>query len=336
MNGKPIFIFHIPESIECLEEMVHCWRGLAKENGFPDIYLIGVITDVYHEFPMLDALYAHEPRFIMHDYIKYEDASKRDICNRYNLYHDACEWSTLRQYSQKQKIYFGTYVGFDSTPRHAKKGIIIDKVTPKEFENSYRSICQRSILNDNEFVFVNAWNEWGEGNYLEPDEKYQYGYLEAVNKVNAEKYDKKDLNFSEQKTNKVFYQVIKDREKDLYKFKCYQRCLNMWMTVLEQKKDIDAYFYKYNYKKIAIYGFGDLGKHVYEHLKNKLEIVCFIDKKTGISNYKVPVYYLREKLPDFDVAVITPLNEYQEIKQTLIEKGISTVVSVSEILQECI
>lgn len=336
IEGKPVFIFHIPEDIECLGEMTKYWRELAKASSFPDIYLIGVITDIYKEFPMLDALYAHEPRFIMRDYIRYMDASKKDVCSRYNLYNEACEWSVLREYNQKQKIYFGTYVGFDTTPRHAKKGTIIDKSTPEAFENSYRRICQRSILCNNEFVFINAWNEWGEGNYLEPDERHKYGYLEAVQKVNGEKFESSELFVNEQKKNRVFYQVIEEREREAYKFKCYQMCFDKWMTVLEHGRDIDYYFRKHDIRKIAIYGFSGLGKHVYEHLIDKLEIVCFIDQRTYISNYKVPVYGLENELPDFDAVVVTPLNEYQEIKKVLNEKGFSEVFSVSEILEECI
>ena len=49
-----------------------------------------------------------------------------------------------------------------------------------KFSRYLRATLRRSLEEGNEYVFLNAWNEWGEGNYLEPDERYGYSYLEKV------------------------------------------------------------------------------------------------------------------------------------------------------------
>ena len=43
--------------------------------------------------------------------------------------------------------------------------------------------CVKDKQRDKQFIFVKSWNEWGEGNYLEPDRKFGRGYLEAIHKV---------------------------------------------------------------------------------------------------------------------------------------------------------
>lgn len=59
--------------------------------------------------------------------------------------------------------------------------------TPAEFEKALRDVkdwCDRNTpAGYPRLISINAWNEWIEGSYLEPDEKYGMGYLEAIHKV---------------------------------------------------------------------------------------------------------------------------------------------------------
>lgn len=49
-----------------------------------------------------------------------------------------------------------------------------------------RELVNISLKQNKEFIFLMAWNEWGEGSYLEPDTEYKYGYLEAIKKITGE------------------------------------------------------------------------------------------------------------------------------------------------------
>ena len=76
-------------------------------------------------------------------------------------------------------------VGFDNTARRGKNGIVIKNQTPEAFELSlleaFEEVGKRP--DQEKLVFINAWNEWAEGNHLEPDQKDGLKYLEIVKKV---------------------------------------------------------------------------------------------------------------------------------------------------------
>ena len=86
-------------------------------------------------------------------------------------------------------------IGWDNTPRYPGKGI--ESVV--HYNNSPESFAAY-LLKAKEYtdahpeqarlIIINAWNEWVEGSYLEPDMKWGYGYLEAVKKVMNGKYEK--------------------------------------------------------------------------------------------------------------------------------------------------
>ena len=61
--------------------------------------------------------------------------------------------------------------------------MIFENNSPDQFEKYLLIQYERSIKAENEFIFINAWNEWGEGTFLEPDKKYGYGYLSAIKRI---------------------------------------------------------------------------------------------------------------------------------------------------------
>ena len=68
---------------------------------------------------------------------------------------------------------------WDNTPRN-KHGIVHIGFTIEKFEKYMTLLINRARVENKPMVFLNAWNEWGEGAYLEPDDKYKYKKLEAV------------------------------------------------------------------------------------------------------------------------------------------------------------
>lgn len=84
-------------------------------------------------------------------------------------------------------LYPCIFVAWDNSPRRGENGIIIVNSSPEAFEAGLKKIIQSVEIRPKEerLVFINAWNEWAEGNHLEPDLRHGVGYLEAVKRANS-------------------------------------------------------------------------------------------------------------------------------------------------------
>ena len=80
----------------------------------------------------------------------------------------------------------GGFVSFDDTPRRGERARIVRGDSPEKFEHYLRELLTISREQGKEYAFVTAWNEWGEGAYLEPDEWHGYAWLEAVQQALTE------------------------------------------------------------------------------------------------------------------------------------------------------
>ena len=76
--------------------------------------------------------------------------------------------------------------GFDNTPRSGAGGVVLHGSDPSAFESQVARAVAHVILRNSRLgrrvIFVKSWNEWAEGNYLEPDRRYGRAYLEALAK----------------------------------------------------------------------------------------------------------------------------------------------------------
>ena len=88
--------------------------------------------------------------------------------------------SNIKEKASKKNVP-GAFVGFDNSPRRGSEAKIYDGATPEKFEKYMTQQVKRAReVYHSDMLFVTAWNEWAECGYLEPDEKYQYGYLKAI------------------------------------------------------------------------------------------------------------------------------------------------------------
>ena len=205
-DGCPLFLIYISSQIPKLQQMIRLWKRLAVENGLPGLHIVSMNTSYPQDdmHPCIDAQVDFEPMRTLRDLpnsiqemrnlrrknIKNKTLKKNSFINRF-LLDNVCSYDYLnkrivdRVYSDKKKVYLGAFPDWDNSSRKDEDCIIVRGSNPRKFEEYLKTQLQRSIEMNNDFLFINAWNEWSEGAYLEPDVRYGYAYLKAIrNAVN--------------------------------------------------------------------------------------------------------------------------------------------------------
>lgn len=192
-DGKPLFMVFTSEFAE-KNEMFRYFNKRSIEEGFNGLLFIesfsggsrkkynqfwnsiSVVTEkVFYREPNvsndmfgLDLIFL--PRRICRSFIR-RVIHKTDILWRVSSH-------LLYKYQMKEKkkneIIHGIHMGFDNTPRHRKRGTVIDPPSKKDFFELMEYYA------DEEYLFFNAWNEWAEGMILEPTEEWGYRYLNWI------------------------------------------------------------------------------------------------------------------------------------------------------------
>lgn len=96
---------------------------------------------------------------------------------------------------KKENVYPQLLAGWDRSPRAGKKAIVYYGDTPEAFKNAAESAvkCVENKDEEHRIIFLNSWNEWGEGAYMEPDLRFGKGKIEALrNVLNKQNYKKND------------------------------------------------------------------------------------------------------------------------------------------------
>ena len=205
-DNRPIVLIYHSKDIEKLADMVHIWNNLAREDGFAGVYIVAGNTGNIEQDKRkdgIDAYYNYEPGFSKKKFTSFDRrvvyGLKRKITDFYNKFAEhkifTAKFNSDVVYENIDKVtefngkkcYLGTFTGYDDTPRRQYKGDIYSS-SILNFKKSLVRIKKKldKIGRKDDFVFITAWNEWGEGAHLEPDKKDAYSYLETVRDVQCE------------------------------------------------------------------------------------------------------------------------------------------------------
>lgn len=187
VNNKPVFL--ILQYSKNIQKMSEYWNKLAIEDGFDGVRVIYRNLKQLN-IPESEYIYNYEPHTAGWSTLNFWQRAIGYVKRKFrfpkkNHYFDFdIIWNRILSNARKNKrenIYYGAYSAFDDSPRRGTKGAdVVLGSTPEKFYRYLKEIIKISEGQDKEFLFLTAWNEWGEGAYLEPDEVEKYSYLEAV------------------------------------------------------------------------------------------------------------------------------------------------------------
>jgi len=186
IDGRPLLLIYRPTLVPDLRRTSEIWRHEVQKAGFPDLYLcwveswgvpprdqgpqpfgldasvgfMPVLGEQLH--PALDTLRGHRV-------LDYQSAVETAI----ELLD--CPW----------KRFPSVMVGWDNTARRAQGATIYHGATPARYEHWLRVTADSlaGVRAEENYLFILAWNEWAEGNHLEPDQRYGRAFLEATRSV---------------------------------------------------------------------------------------------------------------------------------------------------------
>lgn len=197
IENRPVVNIYHSQNIESLQEMRKLWDQMAKEIGFDGVYIVSGITGQGWDYRQdcIDAQYIFEPGYTLKNRLNYSEKLKYLVatgskrCINHFLHTHFVEHiinaKMIYRHIEEEHIpdnaYPGTFPQWDNTPRTGSMGLSYTNTSPDVFAKHIKLLREKYA--DRDFLYVNAWNEWGEGAYLEPDDTVKYGYLEALREI---------------------------------------------------------------------------------------------------------------------------------------------------------
>lgn len=192
IHNSPVLVIYNAKEITDFDDRIKYYNKRAREESFSGIHIIETVTNLKEKKVSKESkgILLREPNISLttrnyFEKIMYRVKRKnRKVLKKpYRIDYQKITDKSFKKISKlkdKNNIYFSVFTSWDSTPRHGNRGYIIENSTPKLFEKTLDNIMK---ITTESLIFINAWNEWGEGMYLEPDKENSYGYLESIKNV---------------------------------------------------------------------------------------------------------------------------------------------------------
>ncbi|MFZ3231102.1 MAG: glycoside hydrolase family 99-like domain-containing protein [Pseudobdellovibrio sp.] len=187
-SNRPVVSIFMVKDIPDFELFVTTWNNLAKQAGFDGIFFISDQYDPNFKYNHLLSGFSHSPEMFKNRNLF------QKVLERLIRYYSWTWIGPMRySYSKMMKNLFLDFVtvdhfiptlfsGWDTTPRHGKRGVVLTGFDKVSFANHVKEIF--SLKFNSNYIFIKSWNEWAEGNVLEPDDQFGDDLLRVIKEAN--------------------------------------------------------------------------------------------------------------------------------------------------------
>lgn len=214
VDGKPMFHIYKPYECTTLVQYLKIFNQLAKQNGFPGIYFIASRTNKKFNIEQLmddENGFSAITGLEVFSKMRYESSYvyRSEIINRLYRYlksilsnlpgkagdkfktevidYAAAVNHLVVNLQHKHHYFPVVFPNWDNSARSGYKSMIFKNANPILWKQYLKKVVDsyRTVNANNKFIIIKSWNEWAEGNYLEPDRKYGHAWLEALREVKS-------------------------------------------------------------------------------------------------------------------------------------------------------
>lgn len=189
IDGKLVFGIYEPYNFADIKTFMKVWNELAAENGLYGFHFfcqafkksqIKTYQDLGFDTVLIDFTFLRQSAIRWFAWL----ALKLHIVPQLMSYKDYIK-TYLRNYPDQKGVAPQIISSWDHTPRSGKRGSVFVGATPQRFGDFVKKLLTeiQSYQNKPPFIMIKSWNEWGEGNYLEPDLRYGKAFITELRKA---------------------------------------------------------------------------------------------------------------------------------------------------------
>jgi len=193
VDGKPLFIIYKPTGFEDTAGTVQLWRAMAEEAGLAGLHLLGYSTRVGEDMaPFGYDGVIRGPDFKQR---RWRSDWRNPVARVKQKINALRRLPNIRQLAEladtqlgeqgRDTLYRSIAHAWDNTPRSGQNGVVYLNPDPELFRKVLMAAVGElsSRPAEQRLVFLKSWNEWAEGNHLEPDLRDGMAYLDVLAEV---------------------------------------------------------------------------------------------------------------------------------------------------------